>query len=306
MTQPPPCFTTSYELSSPRIKFRNWCVVINNPVANDYITFNHLPDKKNFKRGIAQLEKSHCLHIQAYLEFVSPIHINWLKRKWPRGHFERRRKTAVKAWKYCEKADTAVLGPKAWSWEHGTAPTGGQGTRTDLVQGVDIIRRGGGLLELADLHPDLVVKYHRGFQVLINLWAKPRKIGPIDIRVYWGDPETGKTRSAWEEFPDLYCLPLQHGNGLWFNNYTGQNVVLFDEFEGEMPLTSLLRITDIYPLTVQTKGGFVSFLPHIIIITSNSHPKTWYDYTGREVKWKALKRRIKIKEFKVLKGKKKE
>lgn len=46
-------------------------------------------------------------------------------------------------------------------------------------------------------------------------------------------------------------------------------------------------------------GGFVWWNPDIIYLTSNAHPMNWYDYSKREDKEAALRRRFtKIIEFK--------
>lgn len=59
-----------------------------------------------------------------------------------------------------------------------------------------------------------------------------------------------------------------------------------------MPLTQLLRILDIYPIQVPTKGSFCWFRPEVILVTTNTQPESWYDYEKRQDSWAALRRRF--------------
>jgi len=109
--------------------------------------------------------------------------------------------------------------------------------------------------------------------------------------VYCGAAGTGKSRLAYEQFPDLYELPI--GKDLWFDGYQGQETVLFDDFDGQYPLSQLLKLFDNYYIRqVPIKGGFVWFNPKRIIITSNYNPQDWYDYTNRTRQAMGLRRRI--------------
>jgi len=67
--------------------------------------------------------------------------------------------------------------------------------------------------------------------------------------------------------------------------------ILFDDFNGGMKYTQMLRFCDGYRLQVQTKGGFVTLNHRRIIITSNHPPEEWYkpDVQGKA---EALLRRI--------------
>jgi len=111
------------------------------------------------------------------------------------------------------------------------------------------------------------------------------------LYIYCGDAGTGKSRLAYEQFPDLYELPI--GKDLWFDGYGGQETVLFDDFDGQYPLSQLLKLTDNYYIRqVPIKGGHVWFNPKRIIITSNYNPCDWYDYSNRYKQALGLRRRV--------------
>jgi len=109
-------------------------------------------------------------------------------------------------------------------------------------------------------------------------------------------PGVGKSRWVQKNYPDYYSVPIQTGAN-WWDGYCGQETVLIDEFEGEMYLSNLLRILDQYIEAVPIKGGFTWLTAKRIIVISNSHPSTWYEwnrYQGKDRSDKqfALRRRF--------------
>jgi hypothetical protein len=65
-------------------------------------------------------------------------------------------------------------------------------------------------------------------------------------------------------------------NPLWFERYTDQKTILFDDFRGEIPIQQLLRLLDIYPTQVPIKGRSEWLRVDHIYITSNFHPRELY------------------------------
>ena len=59
-----------------------------------------------------------------------------------------------------------------------------------------------------------------------------------------------------------------------------------------MSLLYLLQLLDRYPLIVEAKGTYVNLMATTIMITTNHHPRCWYNYDDREENYLALERRI--------------
>ena len=59
-----------------------------------------------------------------------------------------------------------------------------------------------------------------------------------------------------------YC---KSGSTKWFDGYSGDELVIWDEFDKEFPFTLLLQVLDRYELKMETKGGYVNFNPKLII-----------------------------------------
>jgi len=122
---------------------------------------------------------------------------------------------------------------------------------------------------------------------------RPKQEVPRIVELHIGATNTGKTRQAFDRFPDLYETPVCKKGDLWFDGYDQEEVCLIDEFSGQMPLNTLLKICDPYYVRkVPYKGGFVWWNPKRIIITSNVNPRLWYKWEGREEQELALRRRF--------------
>lgn len=70
---------------------------------------------------------------------------------------------------------------------------------------------------------------------------------------------------------NIYMItgPNCKGGSLWFDGYMGQEVAVFDDFRPWWcRFDYLLRLLDRYPMQVPVKGGFVNWIPEIIIITT--------------------------------------
>lgn len=165
------------------------------------------------------------------------------------------------------------------------------GRRTDLEQIRQSIDNGVSELEISRDNFAKWCIYRRSFDAYRRLVAPRTRRLELTVQVYVGEPGTGKTRKVYDDCPDVYRVPF---GGLWFDGYTGQRDVLFDDFDGDVPFRFLLQLLDIYPLDVPIKGGFVCWSPIRIFFTSNKSPDEWYP-TER---YGPLERRItEIKQF---------
>lgn len=144
--------------------------------------------------------------------------------------------------------------------------------------------------EIFDLDPVISVRHEKWVQRQM-LRVKPKRLNDLVVYLFIGKPGTGKTRLAKHIFPDIYDPPI--GKDLWFDLYEREKQVLIDDFSGNIRLVDALRLFDLNPIKVPIKHGFQWFAPEIIIITSNVHPRHWWNYADREDSAQAIHRRIK-------------
>lgn len=115
-----------------------------------------------------------------------------------------------------------------------------------------------------------------------------------EVFVFWGRTGTGKSQRAWNEAGvQAYS---KDPRSKWFCGYRGQVHVVMDEFRGAIDISHLLRWTDRYPLSVETKGSSRPFLGSKIWITSNLDPRSWYPDLDSDT-LDALLRRLNITHF---------
>jgi len=222
-----------------------------------------------------------------------------------RSHFEKRRSTGVVTAEYNAKGKQphaewlleATKGPNygkdADFYSFGKMRPG-QGTRTDLQDFYKLVKAGKTDLELAEFNFATFSSTLRAID-RIRFAVRPVSEGPREIILLCGPKGVGKTRWAYDNYPDLYKKPT----GEWWNGYEGQKVVLFDDYYGYFKYHDLLTILDRYPINLPIKGGFVWAQYDTVIITSNKHPKDWYKLNWG---WPLRRRLNKIFEVKVIDG----
>lgn len=281
-------------MSAPRtVKKRGWIITINN-ISDDGLQElkAKLVSRKTIRFVCGQLEigESGTRHWQGYCEFSGPVGLQTVRKVFPRCHAESRRGTPQEARAYCSKEETRA----GEFWEHGSMPeerAKRQGARNDLIAVRDAVRGGAGVRELIENHTTTYARFPR-FVDRVLMEYSGRRNWKTEVRVYVGPTGCGKTSSAVEEFPDIWFKP----DGAWFDGYNGERNVIFDDFRGGrdcgITFAFLLRLLDRYRMAVPVKGAFVNWAPHLIIITSNCEPRSWYpweDYAPLERRIDTLK-----------------
>lgn len=275
-------------------RLRNWVFTLNNPGA---IALDQWGLKLSKRGGVRylifQLERGSngTPHLQGYIEFDRPIRLQAVKKILPRAHLEGRRGTAQQAADYCRKTDSRVDGP----WEYGEISMQRQGTRSDLVAVSDAISKGSSLRSICESHASSFIKFHKGIREAINIRDAGGRMRMADKKVILIYGGTGCGKSTWvrTHYPD--GLYVKDGTHRWFDGYVDQKVVLIDDFAGGksgFPCSAVLNIFDRWDCQVEIKGGMVRLVHDYLFVTTNIHPRDWYDFTGREEHYHALARRF--------------
>lgn len=171
---------------------------------------------------------------------------------------------------YCKKPETKDPSHGAPGFEEfGDCPR--QGDRTDFAAALEQIKSGTPVEEVVDSQPQLLPMI-RALDSYKSRLLKPLN-RPVNVIVLWGDAGSGKSKWAYENFPDLYSK----SNTKWWDGYTGQATLLLEEYE--LPFftyTEFLKVLDRYPYQCEIKGGFVWAQYTTVIITANKPPERWY------------------------------
>ena len=91
----------------------------------------------------------------------------------------------------------------------------------------------------------------------------------MEIEVYVGKFGFGKSQTVKKKYPDAYWKDQTK----WWDDYSGQEVVIWDDFYGHCcPFTTLLKLIDSNPFRVEIKGSTVAFTSKKFVFTSNEIP----------------------------------
>ncbi len=266
----------------------HWCMTLNNPVLTGSEYVEELKKHDDLRYCVLQLEAGDngTPHFQAYLEFGKRKTGYAVRIIEPRGVWAYRRGTRDQARLYCMKEDSRVEGP----WEYGDWEKGGSGARVDLHEACAILKEHG-LTALSEQRPTVFIKFSRGFEKLAFL-QRGKRATPPRVILHYGPTGTFKTGLVLNRHPDAYKKPP---GSKWFDGYTGQKVLLMDDFAGAssgVRLDWTLQLLDRYDLDVEMKGGHCRLMAETIYVTTNIHPSAWFDYTTRGGQYRALARRF--------------
>lgn len=251
-----------------------------------------------YKAGVFQLERcptSGRLHFQGHLICKRKQRFNQIKQSFRNFSPEAGRTVNIdkshspkSQIEYCQKEDTRVSGP--WKFGDTSLVAVGKahkGRRKDIEEVVEMARRGATEDEIFDAHPT-VYFHHRNkiLQVIAMTQRRTRVtqvkngLGEPTVTVYWGKSGVGKTRRVHSRHgTENVYVPLVQGRSLWFEGYSGQKVLLLDDFDPEtIPLSLLLKLCDRYTMQMPVKGASMTPCFEYIYFTSNSDPKGWYNH----------------------------
>lgn len=274
---------------------KGWCFTWNNPT-HKILFPDGLP--MGIQYIVYQVEKGRegTEHLQGFIYFESKKRMSAIKKidfKTPDGasvfpfataHLEAAKGSPEQNKDYCTKAETRVAGP----WELGKMPKG-SGERTDLHRAAEELMRSG---DIRAIDPAVFIKYASGCLKLAALAPPPRRDN-LKVITIIGATGIGKSYSVHDLYPDVFVVNMGN-SGLWWDGYTGQPAIMFEEFKGQVQLQKMLQILDPYPLRLEIKGGLVPARFTVVFITSNTMPKDWYENKDgrRDAELKALDRRL--------------
>lgn len=207
-------------------------------------------------------------HIQGTLVFKKAKRFSGVKALLPDAHWEPCRDVNA-SWEYCGKE--------------------GQATSTDLRKRSnreitaykDAVLSGASEEVLMDEHTAIWARYPQLASRIRTAKASRTRSPP---RVLWlyGQTGVGKTRWAWDKFPDLDTVTYQNSGG-FFLGMRGSKTCLLDDFRPwDIPFNLLLRLLDRYPVMVPVKGGEMAWTYETIIVTGPYHPRA-LDARGEDI-----------------------
>jgi hypothetical protein len=202
---------------------------------------------------------NNTLHYHLYIEFKNGIRNTTIKKimkdlkpdiEQPRGTYNE-----IKEYIRCEGAHEDKKPLLEDFIESGEPNKNNQGKRTDIDDVITMIQEGANLDEIMFEYPKTYLKYQNKIDTFWLKW-KERKYKTIkrDIEVYYvyGASGTGKTSGIYKKhgYEDVYRVSNYNNP---FDTYQAQDVMVLDEFHGQMQFADLLKITEGYPYKLQAR-----------------------------------------------------
>jgi hypothetical protein len=240
---------------------RKWLLTINNPIEKGY-THENLIDIMGQFKGLTYFclsdeigKKTETYHTHLFMYCPQGVRFQTIQNRLPNCHIDYCKGTAqqnkdyvFKEGKYSgtDKEDTRVDGTQ---FEWGEMPVERQGRRNDIVDLYDMIANGMSDFQILDTSPDYMLNLNqiRQTRQVIKSEKFKNTFRQLSTTYIWGSTGSGKTRYVMEKYgyENVYRVTnYKHP----FDDYRGQDVVLFDEFRSSLPLADMLKYLDGYPV----------------------------------------------------------
>lgn len=233
-------------------------------------------------------------HLQGYVEFVNARNILGMSKSALKGiSFRHAKGSGEENRIYCSKPETKrEEEPKFFEMGEMKA----QGKRTDLNEIRDRIVAGDVTVdEITVDNPETYHQYGRTLEKLEDISLRKKfRTWMTTCDYLWGPTGTNKSKTAFAGFDPATHYAVRCDKG-WWEGYTGQEIVIFDDFRGQIPYNELLKLIDWTPYYLCRRGREpVPFLAKHIIITTPFPPEELYPNICARDSIAQLLRRIKV------------
>lgn len=288
---------------------RKWSLVINNPLEAG---LDHAAIREILHRFSPayfcladEIATTGTYHTHIFLYSPSPMRFGTLKNRFPTAHLEKaygsardNRDYITKSGKWAEtdKSETSVPGTFE---EWGDLPTEKEEASPDKYRLLQSLREGMTSLEAVEDNPDRFYHYREIETVRQSILEDTYStiMRQVEVTYLFGASGTGKTRGIFERHnPKSICRITDYGgkNGVRFDSYHGQEVLVFEEFHSQIPISAMLNYLDIYPIMLPARYNDRVACYTTVYLTSNIPLEAQYQDIQRYQleTWYAFLRRI--------------
>lgn len=288
---------------------RKWALVINNPKDAE---LDHAAVREILSRfSLAyycmsdEISTTGTYHTHVFFYSPSPIRFSTIKARFPIAHIEKAYGSAREnrdyirkegRWADTDKAETSVAGTFE---ENGDLPDEKEEDAPEMFRLIQDLRAGKSVMEIIEGTPKLAFRIKEietlRQTILEDKYSAENRT--VEVTYLYGASGTGKTWGIFERHdPKSICRITDYGgrNGVRFDAYHCQDVLVFEEFHSQIPIADLLNYLDVYPLTLPARYNNRTACYTKVYITSNLPLNEQY----REIQrfqwetWRALLRRI--------------
>jgi len=302
---------------------RNWVFTINNPIQSEKELLEYLRNLPHAKFGCFGRERGDgyednedgTIHFQGYIEFDQPKWFSTIKgylsepNVVPNAHIEPRKGTRKQARDYVYKVGTYAYKAHTLIGEvYSFGEWVDDGERSDLNQLKDLIEEGATDIDLAETvtstyarHLQFVDRYRQAIQK--ELFGRTRRLD-LEVVYIHGSSGVGKTRHIMDKYGDGNVYRVTDYDNKPFDNYDGEDIVVFEEFRSQVKIDIMLNWLDIYPVKLPARYHNKVACYTKVFVVSNWKPSEQYKkvQTSHSTTWRAFTRRFhKVYDFDISK-----
>lgn len=246
-------------------------------------------------------------HTHLYFVCENAIHFDRIKKLFPTAHIEKalgssqeNRDYIRKEGKYLNSDKKETNLPDTFE-EYGEMPLDKSAKNETISEQVlEMLEDGNSITDIIKRFPSYTTKINqleKARQLVLE--EKYRDWRDVEVTYISGETATGKTRYVMDTYgyPNVYKI-TNYKNP--FDNYNGQDVILFDEFRSSLPLADMLQYLDGYPCRLPARFADKAAVFTKAFIVSNIDLDKQYPNIQIEDKlsWNAFIRRINnVKKF---------
>lgn len=289
---------------------RKWLLTLNNPKSHGYdrTKIIKLIELLTIQYGCLcyEIGENRTPHVHVYIYSKSPIKFKRLKSLIPEGHWDCVRGSSQEnrdyitksgKWENDKKAETNL---RDTFYEIGSMPDERVSKEDKFEKLYEMIEQGLTTKEIIDEDKSYIYKLKQIEEIRqMMLNEKHREINrDIDVIYIWGDTGTGKTYGILKEHGSKNICRItsyrKGGNGIYFDSYNGEPVLVFEEFQSQIPIEDMLNFIDVYPLKLPCRYADKVACYSIVYLTSNLPLEDQYKWVQieRPKTWEAFLRRI--------------
>lgn len=157
-----------------------------------------------------------------------------------------------------------------------------QGERTDMRQILKKIREGSTRWELENEFPGQYARYSKFFNQYRGDYQKEKSYEyiPQEVILITGPTGLGKTKRVLYDInnkrkKNVYKIKCS-GGLKWWADYNGEDTILLDEFNNQVPLCEMLDLLEGHQRRVEYKGGHTYLTSNTTYISSNLRLEQMY------------------------------
>jgi len=278
------------------MKFRNWFLTINysmmHPPGKNELHAHIVKNFNNIKYLLFKLDSgaNQTFHYHILICLKNPVHIKKIHEVFPRAHIRVAKGNIQPIINYIYKNQNDYLHTLH---ESGTRLK--QGKRSDLEEVLSALEDGNDLTAIRKVFPKVYMKYraniHRIHHEILNEKYADKRI-PKEVTYIYGSTGSGKTRYVLDKYGDENVYRITDYKNP-FDQYIGQEIIIFEEFRSSEKIEKMLNYLDLYPLHLPARyNNIIARYSKVYIISNISllsqfknvrdkFPETWFAFIRR-------------------------